>query len=343
MIEKTVMTHVAQVRAASLTDYLAVARSVGLNGAAMMAEFGLDPRLLEDPENRLPATAVSSLLAASAHRSGCEGFGLLLARERQFSSLGPLSLLLRHESSLRAVLQRLMAYRGLLTDIFGLELEEGDGESRILVEVSSEAANRQSVELTTALTYRFLGGAIFGGWNPAEVRFRYRAPADPSLHRQIFRAPLRFDADFNGFVLPTEALDRPNASADPGFVEHAHSFVDRLARELPEPLLPDQVGASIKQLLPHGAATLDSVARKLGMNPRTLQRRLAALDLNFVALVADIRERFARDLLADTDIPLSEVSRLLGYATQGSFSRWFTALAGTSPRRWRQRHRSGAA
>src|SRR4051812_14854037 len=102
--------HVPQVRAVTLTNYIPIARSVGLDPYSVLAEVGIDPRRLAKPEARLPPAAVSRLLEDSACRSGTEAFGLLLSEARSFASLGPLSLLLRHERRLRDVIARSIEY-----------------------------------------------------------------------------------------------------------------------------------------------------------------------------------------------------------------------------------------
>lgn len=335
--------HLPQVRAGSLTSYVSLAQSVGLDGFAMLREFKIEPQLLRKPEYRISANAVSALLAETACRSGCEAFGLLLAEKRSFSSLGPLSLLLRHESSLRAVLRRLIAYRRLVSDILEFDVVEDGDEARILIWVTPDVATRQCVEFATALTYRFLSGAIFGGWHPAGVHFRHPPPADTAIHQRVFRAPLHFDATFNGFVFPAEALDRENAYGDTGFAEHAQHYVDLLARKLPQPSLQEQVRSAIKQLLPHGTATLPRVAAQLNVHPRTLQRKLAASGLAFAQLVESMRECSAQDLLANTNLPVGDVALLVGYSSPASFSRWFAGAIGEPPREWRQHNRPRSA
>lgn len=335
--------HVPQVRAVSLTSYVPLAQSLGLDPYALLAEFGIDPRHLRKPEYRIPADAVSGLLTESARRSGCEAFGLLLAEKRSFASLGPLSLLLRHESSLRAVLGRMIAYRRLVTDILDFELEEEGEEARIRVWVTPDVATRQCVELVMALTCRFLGGAIFGGWHPSEIHFRHPAPADSHVHQRVFRSPLRFDSTFNGFLFPSAMLDRENAYANAGFAEHAQQYVDLLARQLPAPSLADQVRSTVKRLLPAGTATLAAAAAQLNLHPRTLQRKLAAEGLVFADLVETIRQGTARDLLANTILPLAQVALLAGYSSPASFSRWFAGLHGEPPREWRLRNRAKSA
>jgi AraC-like DNA-binding protein len=335
--------HVLQVRAVSLSNYVPLAQSVGLDGFAMLREFGIDPRLFTTPETRIPADAVSTLLSESARRSGCETFGLLLADTRTFASLGPLSLLLRHESSLRAVLGRVMAYRRLISDIVEFDLEERGEEVRILISVTPEVASRQCVEFVMSLFCRFLRGAMFGGWHPAEAHFQFPEPADRRQHQKAFRAPLRFDSSFNGFIIPAESLDRENAHGDPGFVEHAQHYLDLLAAKLPEPSLTELVRVAIKRLLPAGVATLARVAGQLNIHPRTLQRKLAAMGVAFADLVESVRANRARDLLANTNLPLTEVALLVGYASPASFSRWFAGLAGRPPRQWRLLNQQKAA
>src|SRR5205085_3960781 len=225
-----------------------------------------------------------------------------------------------------------ISYQRLISDILELEFVEAGDEAHILVAVSPGVANRQTIELVMALTGGFLGGAMFGGWRPAEVHFRYPPPADDSVHRRIFRAPLLFNRPFNGLVVAAATLDRENAYADPGFVQHAQSYVDLLTQELPAPSLSDQVRASISLLLPSGAATLARVARQLGIHPRALQRRLASAGIGFTDLVEATRGNVACELLADTDLPISEVAFLAGYSSSGSFSRWFAGKFGRPPR-----------
>ncbi|MEA3038033.1 MAG: hypothetical protein QOE79_546 [Sphingomonadales bacterium] len=331
---------VAQVRGVVLTTYPAVAEAVGLDPYAMLREAGIDPVLLADPEARIPASAVSHLLTESARRSSCETLGLQMAERRGFASLGPLSLLLRYERDFRSVLGRLIEYRRLLGDVLDYDLVEEDGAARLLVLVTPEVAARQSVELAMGLTCRFLGEAMFGGWHPAGACFRYPPPADTQVHQRLFRTRLRFDAPYNGFVVPADSLDRANASADPGFAAHALHHVELLASELPAQTLAEQVRASIATLLGAGTATLPRVARRLDLHPRALQRALAAEGLTFGAMVESIRASLSRELLANTGLPVGEVGLLVGYASPASFSRWFAGSAGLPPHKWRARSRA---
>lgn len=52
-----------------------------------------------------------------------------------------------------------------------------------------------------------------------------------------------------------------------------------------------------------------------------------------------VRMRHARELLADTQLPISEISRAVGYSRQSSFAEAFKEDAGITPSEWRKLNR----
>ncbi|MEM8708570.1 MAG: AraC family transcriptional regulator ligand-binding domain-containing protein, partial [Actinomycetota bacterium] len=83
----------------------------------------------------------------------------------------------------------------------------------------------------------------------------------------------------------------------------------------------DRVEALLLELLPAGEASADTVAHDLGMSARTLQRRLQQEGTSFQAVLAATRERLARHYLTRSDLPVVEISFLLGYEDHHSFYR----------------------
>src|SRR5262245_16059627 len=111
-------------RAASLSTFASVSRQVGLDCYAALRKFDLDPRVLDEPDLRVPASAVLGLLEYSAEASGCITFGLRMAESRRLSDFGAVSLLLRHERSLRDVLAAAVRYRSFLNEALIVRVEE---------------------------------------------------------------------------------------------------------------------------------------------------------------------------------------------------------------------------
>jgi len=92
----------------------------------------------------------------------------------------------------------------------------------------------------------------------------------------------------------------------------------------------------ITELLPMGHPALETVAEKLEISPRTLQRRLAEVGMTHRRLVTQSRLQRACQLLSRNNTNIKSIARELGFATPSSFSRAFQSWTGTSPRLFRQ-------
>ena len=99
-------------------------------------------------------------------------------------------------------------------------------------------------------------------------------PRDCEGKDDVFVGRIRKDiSGGNGIVLSAEDLDKPNPLADPALAKHAQNYVETLVPEGAHSVELD-VRKAIYLLLPMGRATIEQIAQTLGMNVRTLQRRL---------------------------------------------------------------------
>ena len=111
------------VRAAALSNYGQVARQVGLDPTKMLRRAKLDPAVLKNPDLRIPAVVVAALLEMVA-QSGCASFGLRMAETRQLSDLGAISLLLKHQGTLREIFAMMARYRHWLNEALAMHIED---------------------------------------------------------------------------------------------------------------------------------------------------------------------------------------------------------------------------
>jgi AraC-like DNA-binding protein len=327
---------VLQVRAVSLSGYTEVARFLGLDGFALLAECGIGPSALDDPEGRLPASAAVRLLERSAERSGTDSFGIRMAECRSLASIGPLSLLLQHLATVREVVTMTGRYRRLMSDVFDIELEERGDVAIIYCNLSSEISGAQAADLALGMTLTILAGASHGRWSPEVVHFTHGKPDDVSYFARYFRAPLEFDSRFSGFSCSRRSLDVPLPLADAGMAANAA----RLLAAAPPPSELKSVGAQVRRsiavLLPTGRASLKAAAANLDTTQRSLQRALAAEGFTFAALLDEVRRELAERYLSNSRRSLTETAESLGYSKLSSFSRWFAQQFGESPSAWRK-------
>lgn len=93
----------------------------------------------------------------------------------------------------------------------------------------------------------------------------------------------------------------------------------------------DRVRACLLEMFASGEYAMSSVASKLAISNRTLQRRLREEGTTFQKVLDELREELARHYLSTTDYTSVDISFLLGYEEPNSFFRAFRAWTGQTP------------
>lgn len=323
-----------RVRAAVLFGFNEVARFVGLDPVEQLKRSHLSPDGLSDQDNWIAARSVANLLERCAQQSGRADFSLLLAECRTFSSLGPVSLLLKHEASLRAIVQQLGRFKRRLNDVFGVHPEELEEVTSLHWTVPPPFAEPQVVALVVAMGYRAITDAMNGAWFPERIHFPLARPANPQAFERFFAAPIEFNSSFAGFSFPRNDLNLTNPSADGHIAQYAASLIELMPA--PANGVVDRTRHALLLLLPIGRATLKDVATNLGVQPRALQRHLREAGASFAGLLDETRRALAMFYLRSPGRTVSEVADLIGYSSVSSFSRWFTDQLGVTPSCWRR-------
>jgi len=329
----------SQIRAAALNDYAELAQQLGLNYQRLMHAVGLRPSVLGQADTRIPVDAVVELLELSAEESNCPTFGLRLAEFRQLSDFGAISLLLPHLRTLRDALNTTIKYRHLMNDALVMHLEEAGKVVIVREEVvtSSSRPSRQATELAIGVLFRLCGALLSGQWHPVSVNFTHSAPPDLQVHKRIFNCKIEFGSDFNGIVCPAVDLDSPNPTADPAMAKYAEQFISTLPGSKQKPF-SYEVRQAIYLFLPMGHANIEEISHALGVNVRTLQRKLEESGDTFSDLINEVRRNLVIHYMENPNYPLGRIADMLGYSVASSFTRWFSSQFGMSPARWRSEH-----
>ncbi|MFF3606034.1 helix-turn-helix transcriptional regulator [Streptomyces sp. NPDC002463] len=82
----------------------------------------------------------------------------------------------------------------------------------------------------------------------------------------------------------------------------------------------------------------DEVAARPHLATLTLRHRLAAEGISYRALLSEVREHLAEQLLITAGLPVGQIARRLGYVEVSSFSQAFRQWKGVGPREYRKRH-----
>jgi AraC-like DNA-binding protein len=322
------------VRARALTGFAEIVSTLGGDAEGLLRDAGMTTQMLAQPEATISMPAVVALLENAASQLGAPDFGLLLAQGQDFSALGPIALVARRADTVGKALvaiARNLPYHVARTS---LQMQAGPGEKLtwLRYELPSEVgrAQRQSVEMCCLMliqTLRMLSGDAGTDWR---VVFTHRPGVPLSRYREIFACEVACQQSGNGVVFPKALLEHELDSGNPKIRVAVERFVAHLIRRNPLDLAR-QIEELIARQLADGGCSLADIAKQLAINERTLQRRLETQRIRFSAILDRVRRSQAREFLAQSALPLSEVAILLGYSEQRSLSRACRRWFGTTP------------
>ena len=175
--------------------------------------------------------------------------------------------------------------------------------------------------------------------NPVAQRFRripYRPP-DPQQHADFFKTKVQYDSPSGEFVVSLDCWNRELPGSDQQLMKVLDEHARMLLAQRP---LPDDFVGKVRQEIVRdlhgGEATRDSIAKRLNVSPRTMQRRLDEHGVTFADLLDEVRAELAKNKLIGSDLSLAEIGFLLGFSEQSSFTRAFKRWTGKTPLEYRR-------
>jgi AraC-like DNA-binding protein len=171
--------------------------------------------------------------------------------------------------------------------------------------------------------------------------FRHDEPDTVDSYVDAFGVVPAFSASRNVAALDVALLDEPLPQANEHTVAICEDQCRRLvarrrerfgvAQDVRERLI--RVGGAGSGM----DAGMDSVARGLNLSPRTLRRRLTEAGTSYRALVDEVRQALAEELLATGALSVEDVAFRLGYAEASSFIAAFKRWKGVTPAAYARR------
>lgn len=312
---------------------------LGLDTTQILAAAKLDPATLEDPDARLPLEQVEALWQKAYALSGDPNLALHAIERLPFGCYRVIDFLASSAPTIGAALAKVSDYFPIIHSVVRLPYVVGDR----YVTFSAEAPSRPSTitrpyaEYVLAAVFLRTRIATNQQFPLMRVEFSHPRPADISEHERIFACEVRFGADACRMVLARDVWDMPRTGGDPDLF----SVLDSHARMLLEkrPAADDivaRVRGAIESELRGGDPRLESIAKRLAMSPRTLQRRLRDRGILFNDVLDEMRYQAAKSYLAPGDIAGTEVAYLLGFSEPSSFNRAFKRWSGRTPTEYRR-------
>ena len=309
-----------------------------IGSARLVAFWGatdLTPELLGDDDARISPAQFCVAWAEAARLTGEPQLALAIARATPAGSFGIVEYVCRAAPTLGEALQRWVRYLNLLDDAVEVALEVEGDRAYLRVVRESEAPAPASHELCFALVAQQARQLSAAPFRIAAVEYSHRG--DAAAHRAWFDAPVTFGAQHTQLVLPASALDAALVSSDPALLAILTRAADELQKRAPsDPSLASQVARVLRDTLREDEGSAERIAKRLGLSPRSLQRRLKDEGTSFQAVRDATRKELAARYL-DERLSIAEVSFLLGFSEPSAFFRAFKRWTGTTPLEARRR------
>jgi AraC-like DNA-binding protein len=310
---------------------------LGVSSERTCAEAELDPALLHDPTEMVSVVEYGSFLEVAVRLSEDPAFALHVGERAQTGALHTVGYLLITCRTMRDAIAQFVRFAGLIYEDARWELRESDGSATFAFDHSTLEPRAAALDAEFCLAFIVGVGRHFCGREnaPREVRFRHPAPGYARQHEQVFRCPVSFGQPRHEIVFKRSLLDIPQIHCDEPVAQLLRQRAENLltARGT-DAMLRQRILDTVKYQPDASSLDTDSLARRLGLGPRTLRRRLAGLNVSLLALVEEARCELAREALAKAT-PIKEIASRLGYSEQSAFQRAFKRWTGMTPGQYR--------
>ncbi len=290
----------------------------------------------------LEADVVVRLADAIASALDDPQLGLHMAAEVARGAFGVQEYAFRNAPTLGHAARRLARYQHLTNDSIHNDAGQDEDCSWVGFRIPGrpEGLGPHLDTYLLGVTLRFvrdLGGASL---RPIAVEFSHAEPfvPRPALAAFFDCEQLHFGAGRSVLAFVPEVWDLPIADADPALLPVLDAYAQQLMpTEDTTGSWRTRVRDHLRRQLSGGAPTLEECANALGVTVRTLQRRLQDEgDVTYRRVVDDLRQEEARRMVTSTELPMDEISFLLGFSERRAFARAFVRWTGTTPTRYRE-------
>jgi len=311
----------------------------------VVGEDGLRIAEASDPYRKVDLARILQAFQKTSEVTGRMDIGLELGLQQRLTEWGPFGFLFLNAPTIGDALNDLCRYGAALQSHALFKIIED--ENRFGVEYVSNHRELNGWELDAEITIAFIMSIVSGLVRktvvPRTITFQHQAMSDVSVYKQWLGTSPDFGSRTNVVIYPARIAKQPVPNADAELYKVLKRHMRELTSvEVEEEHLLNFVRNNIERGLTGGTATLKHIAAEIGLEPRTLQRRLKDEGTSFHLLVDGVRISRAVYFLTKTRISMTDIAFELGYAEASAFTRAFKRMVGFSPNQYRKAHDSRA-
>lgn len=312
----------------------------GVTEEAISQAAGTPTAVFLREDGRVSLQREHRLWEAAAQLSGDDYLGLTLGAVEDARRGNLAAYLCLQQPDLESMWAMFARYHRLVHDVAVLEATTEDGADVIehgFPETLPQPPRIPS-EFTLAVVWRASCLVTGQELDLREVHWSHSESERLAIYRTKFptAVQIRFGQPRNRLVFAPGTLGLPVLGGDPSLGRILEQHAQQALAALPTSrTMETEVRELLPTLLATGDSGIDTIARRLGLSRRTLQRRLEADRADFRSIVDQVRRELALRYIQDRSLNVSEVGFLCGFSELAAFSRAFRRWCGMSPRVYR--------
>lgn len=301
---------------------------LGADPATLFAEIGVELSAVS-PDLRLPFPKLLYLLNRAVQVTGCDHLGLLCGLRFEFRHHGAIGDLMLSAPTLGQAMEDFVRWQPAYSSGAMVYLHRTGPDYALGYGMHTAATPGAEIlyDVVIGVGVRLVRLLTKGSVAPIEVHLSRSSPPSGSDYARLVQAPVRFDQDRTALILDGRAMQTAGPFAD---VERRRSLLELFKQHGRWAGLPisDRVRHEIRRALLGGLPRMSTIAEALGLEVRTLRRKLQAEKTSFRILSNEVRLAVARELLDLTDLPISEIAAATGFASASVFAETFRRWTG---------------
>ena len=322
------------------SDLIAYVESQGHDPSPLHEILALPEKLQQREDIRIPSPRMAELWLKAMDLADDRHVGLSMVLAQNLASLQTHSLLMQSSQTLKESIETGISYSALISNAMEIALGESDG----LIHVDYKPSPLWSIE-DEAVVFDLASSALYGMFAftknllgpdvvPSMVWFESSSPREAERIDSAFPCPVSYDKPVNRIAYPQHVGSRTIPTRDQSLLEALQAYGDSIFSSSNfGGSMAQKTASVIAGILGEGSPSLQTVADRLHVSPRTLQRKIQEeTGHSFRRLVDEVRIKSADKLLRDPARTVEEIGFLLGYADTASFLRAFKRWHGHSPR-----------
>jgi AraC-like DNA-binding protein len=316
-----------------LNPLISLLKEYKLDPAPMLDAAGIPSQALEDPTYELTPHQELSFTTAVIESIDVPELGLIVGGRYHLSAYGLLGLAIMTSENLLSGMAVL--YKNILMTWTYMQWNttvRGDRAYVSLEKLRDLGGSYQyMVDRGLVASHTIFKEALGQDLPVLEVHLKQAKPAYAHAYSHYFKCPIHFNSSENYYAFDSKLLYHPLAQSEPETARIYGNQCAKICLQLARNSTFSDVVRNHILSSPREIFTLETIAERINMTARTVQRKLSAEGTSYKDILEDVRRNLAIEYLQSTTFTIEEIAVRLGYSDSSSFCHAYKRWTGVNP------------